>query len=302
MQINPHIPFIAEADLEELANDLLARYEREIEPLLRPPVPIEQIADFLLELNIEWLDMPDTEAEPVLAYLWPASQTIRLNERRLTYFAQYPGLYEYTLAHEIGHYQLHLLADEGQSDQIYLYRHKQISKDRREWQAERFASYLLLPEFLLLPALENVDIQHWPDLYALRDQFQVSITALRIRLEKMGYLHIAANGRPYSSKAAATSDLQQAIPRLAGRAKLYQTLGETAQAQATYQQALTIAQELGDRQNEAFLAWQLGLLYVETDLAQAIALLSQCVAYEQELGYKAAEADAAYVARLKARL
>jgi hypothetical protein len=103
MQINPHVPFISEAELEGLAGELLARYEREIEPLLDPPVPIEQIADFLLELNIEWLDMPDTDEEPSLAYLWPDSQTIRLNEGRLAYFEQSPGLYEYTLAHEIGH-------------------------------------------------------------------------------------------------------------------------------------------------------------------------------------------------------
>ena len=61
-------------------------------------------------------------------------------------------------------------------------------KDRREWQAERFAGYLLLPGSLLLPTLAGVDLYHWPALYRLRDQFQVSITALRIRLEELGYL------------------------------------------------------------------------------------------------------------------
>ena len=121
MQINPDVPFIPDATLEELANELLERYGRDIEPIYKPPVPVEKIADFLLELNLEWRDIPDTEAEPILAYLDPGSKTIRLNERRLAFFEQYPGTYQYTLAHEIGHYQLHLLGD-AQPDQAYVCR------------------------------------------------------------------------------------------------------------------------------------------------------------------------------------
>src|SRR5512136_632479 len=109
MLMNPPLAFIPDASLEERANDVLSRYEREIEPIFRPPVPVEPIADFMLELNLEWLDIPDTEAEPILAYLVPTTKTIRLNERRQTFFAQYPGTYAYTLAHEIGHYLLHVM-------------------------------------------------------------------------------------------------------------------------------------------------------------------------------------------------
>lgn len=302
MQIDPHVPFISDATLEELADALLDQYEQEIEPVGEPPVPVERIADFLLELNIEWLDIPDTEEAPILAYLHPASQTIRLNEQRLAYFEAHPGVYEYTLAHEIAHFQLHLTEADLRPDQAFVYRHKQMSNDRREWQAERFASYLLMPTSLLIPAIDGLDLQRWPDLYRLRDQFQVSITALRIRLETLGFLHVAANGRIYHTPKEATDDLRQDLRRLVGQGQLYRTLGQVEQAKLVYQQALIIARELGDRQDEAFLAWHLGLLYVETDPVRAVELMSRCVAYEQEVGHPNAQADAEYVALIKAPL
>lgn len=306
MQINPHVPFIADAILEELADDLLAAYEEEIEPIREPPVSIEKIADFLLELNIEWLPIADDEIAPILAYLHPATHTIRLNERRLDHFKQHPGVYEYTLAHEIAHYQLHLIEGdnqgESQPEQAFVYRFQQMSKDRREWQAERFASYLLLPEWLLRPALEGLDLQQWPVLYALRDRFQVSITALRIRLEMLGLLHVAANGRIYENQQAAGNDLRQDLRCLIGEGQLRRSLGHTRPAQVAYRKALAIAQELGDPQNEAFVAWTLGLLYLDEDLSQAVDLMSRCVAYERQVSHPNAEADAAYVAQLKMQL
>ncbi len=299
MQINPHVPFIADETLRELADDLLAAYEREIAPIAEPPVPVEKVADFLLELNIEWLPIPDEEATPILAYLHPASHTIRLNERRLDYFQQHPGVYEYTLAHEIAHYQLHVIEGPGDVEQAFIFRHHQMSKDRREWQAERFASYLLLPDWLLRPALDGLDLHHWPVLYHLRDLFGVSITALRIRLERLNLIHVAANGRIYPTPRAAGDDLRRDLRRLIGQGQLQRSLGHVEPARHAYQQALTIAEALGDPQIEAFLNWSLGLLMVDSDPAQAIDLLARCVAYEQRVGHPNAETDAAYLARLQ---
>ena len=302
MQINPHVPYLSKNDLERLANSLLDQFEREIEPIVEPPVPVEHIADFLLDLNLEWLEIPDSEEEPILAYLLPSAKTIRLNERRLAYFEQYPGTYEYTLAHEIGHYQLHLLDSEAPTDQTYLCRFKQTIKDRREWQAERFASCLLMPTSLFAPALDGINLQRWPALYQLRDQFQVSITALKIRLEELGYLYVAPNGQLYPDKATAADDQRQTIRRLIGQGQFYRTLGWLAEAREMYHQALDIAHELGTRRDKALLAWTLGRLYVETDPAYAVDLMSICVAYERDIDHPHAETDAEYVARLKARL
>ncbi|MEW5957262.1 MAG: ImmA/IrrE family metallo-endopeptidase [Chloroflexota bacterium] len=299
MQINPHIAFISKAGLEEMANALLDQYAREIEPIARPPVPVEKIADFLLELNLEWLDIPDTELAPILAYLDPGSKTIRLNERRLAHFEQYPGTYEFTLAHEIGHYQLHVLSNELPPDHLYLCRDPQTGQDRREWQAERFASYLLLPLSLLLPAVEGVNLNRWPALYRLRDQFKVSITALRIRLEELGYLYVTAAGRLYPDRAAAAGEQRQEVRRLISQGQLNCRLGQVQEARQAYRQALDIARAMGDRRQQAYLAWELGLLEIETDPVGAAELMSICVAYEREIGHPQAEADAERVARLK---
>lgn len=302
MQINPLVPYIPQQELEELANALLREYAHTVEPISAPPVPVEEIADFLLELNIEWLDIDDSDDEPILAFLHPASKTIRLNERRLPYFEEHPGTYQYTLAHEIAHYQLHVKTGDIPPDQLVVYRHKQNSNDRREWQAERFASYLLLPEYLLLPALEQVNPRQWPVLYNLRDQFQVSITALTIRLEELGYLYVGSNGRLYPSQTAAIQGQRQEFHRLVSEGKIHQALGQTTQAQAAYEQALTLAKTLRDRRNTAFLSWQLGLLYLPSDPPHAISLLSACIAYEQEINHPNAQADAEYVAQIKAQL
>jgi Zn-dependent peptidase ImmA (M78 family) len=295
LQVNPHIPFISETDLEQRANDLLVQFARAIEPVQSPPVPVEKIADFLLNLNIDWVEIPDTEEEPVLAYIHAQTQTIRLNERRLSHFEQYPGTYEFTLAHEIGHYLLHLTGQEQ------LYRFRPATWERREWQAEQFASYLLLPSHLLLPAIEGLNLQSWPDLYRLRDRFNVSITALRIRLEKLGYLFVAENGRIYPDEASSMEDRRQAMRRAISQANFYRAAGQPEQAKVAYRQALTLAQNLNDRRSEANCAWSLGLLYAESDPARAVELMSICVAYERETGHPEAEADAQLLAEIAAR-
>jgi hypothetical protein len=186
MQVKSQVPFIPEPELEKQANLLIDRYYQEIEPILSPPVPVEKIADFLLELGMEWIPIPDTDDEPILAYIHAESRTIRLNEKRQSHFDQYMGTYEYTLAHEIGHYLFHLTDYEFEQTHFdfvqgkgYLCRDKSKTKDKREWQAERFASYLLMPSSLLIPTIENINLLSWRNLYSLRDKFQVSITALK---------------------------------------------------------------------------------------------------------------------------
>ena len=64
-----------------------------------------------------------------------------------------------------------------------------------EWQAHTFARFLLMPRSLLAPRLADLDLCHWPTLYRLRDLCGVTISALRVHLEKLGYLRLMADGR-----------------------------------------------------------------------------------------------------------
>ena len=82
----------------------------------------------------------------------------------------------------------------------------------------------------------------------------------------------------------------------------YAALGQVERAIEHYTQALAIAREIGDRQAEGNHAWNLGLLYEDSEPARAVELMQICVDYEREIGHPDADADAARVAQLRAKL
>ena len=59
--------------------------------------------------------------------------------------------------------------------------------------------FLLMPSSLLWEAIRDVEITNWPNLYGLRELFQVTISALKIRLERLGVLYVATDGQLYPS-------------------------------------------------------------------------------------------------------
>ncbi len=216
MKIKPNVHFIPNGELERQANFLIDRYHKEIEPILTPPIPVEQIADFLLDLAIDWTSIPDDDDAPILAFIDPETNSILINENRRDFFDKYWGTQEYTLAHEVGHYVFHLTECDFQqmnfdlhknnNKQSYLCRQKNNEVDRREFQAEKFGSFLLMPTQLLLPAYEKTNLS-WSSLYNLRDNFCVSITALTKRLQSLGCLYIDDNKNLFRTKSEAHGQL-----------------------------------------------------------------------------------------------
>jgi Zn-dependent peptidase ImmA (M78 family) len=68
-------------------------------------------------------------------------------------------------------------------------------------QANRYSATLLMPRDLMLRTIESVDLTSWPALYRLAQQFEVTISALRIRLEALGLIHVAEDRSIHRSKA-----------------------------------------------------------------------------------------------------
>ena len=68
-----------------------------------PPIPVEEIADNLLELGILWGPVSEATGTTTLAGLEPNERMIKFNERRRRVFEETPGLYNTVLGHEIGH-------------------------------------------------------------------------------------------------------------------------------------------------------------------------------------------------------
>jgi hypothetical protein len=69
-----------------------------------PPVPVEDIAERLLDLSIvRDEEIEEAEGEVVLGCIRPGTKEIVLNQRHAAAFEQHPGRERYTIGHEIGH-------------------------------------------------------------------------------------------------------------------------------------------------------------------------------------------------------
>src|SRR5579859_3166460 len=69
MHVRPDLSFVPDAALEIRAGQLLQRYTQAYGPVTEFPVPVEHIADLLLELDLLWEPIPDGPAVWTLAYL-----------------------------------------------------------------------------------------------------------------------------------------------------------------------------------------------------------------------------------------
>lgn len=193
--VNPDVPYLKKGEIEAKANKLLQLYNEEVEKVLVPPIPVEKIAEILLNLTIDWVSISDTDEKPILALIDPQSKKIKLNERRKSHFEEYFGSEPFSFAHEIGHYELHLIKTEYRQGKLITSNSKQYlcrmnKSDPREIQANYFAGYLLMPEKFIFAARSSCDLTNWKHLYRLQDYFGVSISALTRRLSDMGLIYI----------------------------------------------------------------------------------------------------------------
>ena len=201
------VRYLPDARIEERAIRLLNRYESKFGTVVKPPIPVEEIADGLLELGILWDSVSEAVGTSTLAGLEPHERMIKFNEPRRQVFEETPGLYHTVLGHEIGHWELHVdynLAAQQQLpdlDQSYecLYQESTCTSGPKETQAHRFMGFLLMPSGLLWEAVRDVELTSWPNLYRLRELFEVTISALTIRLERLGVLYVAKDGQLYAS-------------------------------------------------------------------------------------------------------
>lgn len=230
IQIHRYIP---DMEIEACAARLLQQYSQQQKVILTAPVPVEDIIDFQVNLPIVYEAIPDHEGTPVLAKLAVRGQPqpnieIIVNEDKQQFFEDHKGTQQYSLAHELGHLVLHidqgslytLLLPDVKEQEVVLCRkftvaeHEQIAKDERkriaqrmEFQAERFAAYLLMPQDLLKNACADMDLCQWRNLYHLKDTFQVSITALTRRLKELHLVMVTSERKlqPYRDTLAIQS-------------------------------------------------------------------------------------------------
>ena len=194
--------FVPDAVLERRALSLIREHEGRCGQRVQLPVPIDLIVEQTLELRVVPVEIEEGPGEIILAritpdYLgWP---TIQFNERRMQHFEEYFGTESFSLGHEAGHWLLHY--NRGRSSQVALpgfmdtttsdvpiLCRRLTSDDRREIQAERFAAYLLMPEYLVAPLVADRKLDSWDEIRVLARDCGVSRRAFTRRLEELGIL------------------------------------------------------------------------------------------------------------------
>jgi hypothetical protein len=217
----PKLRFLTDQEFEDESALLLAEYGTKHGQITAPPVPIDEIIELYLKLSLEFHNMQELfGVSDVHGALWVNEKRVGIDQRLDP--SQNPamlGRYQFTLAHEGGHWRLHRhlfqrranqlsLLPEGAARPEYICR----SSDTHpiEYQANRFASCLLMPREMMKRAWhewcgsmdpiylsdlrpesgdQTTDEKHMEDaVRPLAIKFGVSPEAMRIRAEGMGLL------------------------------------------------------------------------------------------------------------------
>lgn len=202
--------FYPKETIERLANDLLVRMQQTHNFAPRWPFEASLVADFL-DLGVVWDSIEPDEEGAIAARILPTRRQIEINEEILK---MPPGFIESTIAHEIGHWVLHINQEEadGKVKQLDLGEVEGTPNDSEEpfvcrgssadtkiasieWQAQYFAGCLLMPRHILEEKREGKDLTKWSHLYKIKDELGVSISNLINRLQEFGWIYIPKGTR-----------------------------------------------------------------------------------------------------------
>lgn len=209
--------FIPEEEIEAKANHLLRRMNETSRYAPKWPFDATRVADFL-DIGVFWDSISPDEQGSIAALILPIDRQIVLNEDIPELRG---GFGESTLAHEIDHWELHIdQTSAGRFEerikqgieidmQPFLCRGVSGQLQKIGWQAQRFASYLLMPRHILEERQEGRDLTQWSHLYALADELGVTISNLKNHLQKLNWIIKPSSSRQiYLGKAAPSRNKQ----------------------------------------------------------------------------------------------
>jgi len=210
-------PYLSARQIEREADLLLAEYARSRAAAVLPPIPVEEILEGHLGLCLDFDDLRTrTGDDNALGALYPETKRVSVDERLdPTNAPDVLGRFRFTIAHEVGHWILHRKLLERHARQTGLILDispapaivcsagevKRVS-DR---QADVFASSLLMPRAVLLDVWRARNNGLAPRCTSDQDGelalkwakelgsvFDVSTTAMRIRLEEVGIVRLSS--------------------------------------------------------------------------------------------------------------
>jgi Zn-dependent peptidase ImmA (M78 family) len=239
------VPYLSEDQIERDAAALLAEFAQARGVVIVPPIPIEDIVEKHLKLGVEFNDTHRLFGVPRsgLGFDPDILGAMFFDERRIVIDQgldpeenpSKEGRYRFTLAHEGGgHWRLHRHLFAKDPAQISLFNEpappsvicrSSQKKEPVEWQADFYASCLLMPRKLIMAAWDEIfpdrhphimnrtnrdlvaaisdaegrdfelKVEEWQNKQAMEDfarplaqQFLVSSEAMSIRLQTLGLL------------------------------------------------------------------------------------------------------------------
>lgn len=191
------VGFLHDSVLESAAYQLIGQYQSRYNLGENDPIPVDSILESYLGLTFEIEDLKTRlDMQDVLGATWIDEETVRIDESLdPTVSPIQEGRYNFTVAHEIGHWVLHRPLFQMEEAQESLFENSNAptivcrsskKKEPMEIQADIFASCLLMPRDRVIAA--------WHDLYG---NYQPTV----IYAEPRGFKSLASIFHPVSEVA-----------------------------------------------------------------------------------------------------
>lgn len=198
MSLIKYPSFLSKEHIEREVEKILERMRSTPQYVPTFPLDPQRVADFL-DLTVVWDTIPPDTGGQIAARILPLLRQIEINEAIPELRG---GFGNSTLAHEIGHWILHINHKEvdGSSKQqtldlgledIQPFLCRSVSAQQGiEWQAQYFAGCLLMPRYVLEDVVQGRMLTNWGHLYAMKDDLGVTISNLTHRLQDLGWINI----------------------------------------------------------------------------------------------------------------
>ena len=167
-----------------------------------------------LDLGLLWRPIEPVGGRQVAAELIARERLVTLNENLRVLLDGNPGFYRFTLAHELGHWDLHCGSVRDGSGELWADGPRLVcrrlvfgrdlqpaevlsqAENQREHQANLFATYLLAPTEIFLAAFRSIGCDGWPATYQLAETLGLSVHATLISAGRRGARAPGRCGRP----------------------------------------------------------------------------------------------------------
>lgn len=208
--------FIANNEMEQIAETVLSKagVSTEWQGIINK-TDIDALIEFEYGLEIQWENIDHFASDGiVLAAIVPKKKLIYMNESQKDLFMEKMGTMNFSKAHELGHWILHVVHMQNYEQLSFnegetYYCRSAFKRAPEEIQADMFAAAILMPKKVISGVIKDIKTQRkvtFPDLYRIKDDLEVSISALVTRINALDLLYIE-DGNVYSNKQEATGQM-----------------------------------------------------------------------------------------------